>query len=180
MTLPLPDRQDLRQLLTQLDAIHAQLASRRDRVMAVLPEVQYRDREGKLRIYTSLCANLTAQLGQYMRLRRLVILSYLEELRTRAEEGHDCRQCKGHCDLQHAQHLAEIQDAHASLRELLEHLHPFSLALPATSLAGTELLRDFRAAMLKLEEALGEMLFIEESALVPLIRELQRKIHAHE
>ncbi len=180
MPLPLPDRQDLRQLIARLDAIYGQLIIQRDRVSSLLPDVQYADRNGKLRIYTSLCGNLTSQLEQYMRLRRLVILPYLEELRTKEEEGHDCRSCEGRCDMQHAQHLAEIRDAHISLRELLEHLHPFSLTLPVSALSGTDLLREFRASVLKLEENLAEVLFIEESAMVPLIIELQRKIGAHE
>jgi hypothetical protein len=115
-----------------------------------------------------------------MRLRRLVLLPYLAELRRQEEEGHDCRRCEGRCEMQHAQHLADIQDAHSSLRELAEHLHPFHLSLPASALAGTSLLRSFRTAMVKLEEGLNELLFIEETALVPLVEDLQRKIHAHE
>lgn len=180
MTLPLPDRQDLRQLLVQLDALHSQLSALRDRAAAMLPELQYRDRAGKLRIYTSLCTNLITHLGQYMRLRRLVILPYVEELQRQAEEGHDCRRCEGRCDMQHSRHLSEMQDAHSSLRELSEHLHPFNVSLPQNSLAGSDLLREFRASMLKLEEGLNELLFIEESALLPQIIELQRNIHAHE
>ena len=180
MTLPPPYRQDLQQLLNRLDDMHGQLAVWRDSVTNALPEIQYRDHDGKLRIYTSLCANLATHLGQYMRLRRLVILPYLAELRRQEEEGHDCRRCQGRCDMQHTQHLADIQDAHASLRELAVHLHPFNVSLPESALSGSGLLRDFRAAMMKLEEGLNELLFIEETGLVPLIKDLQRKIHAHE
>lgn len=180
MTLPLPDCQDLRQLIALLDGKYAQLANYCERSGTLLPEVQYRDHDAKLRIYTSLCANLNTQLGQYMRLRRLVILPYFEELKKKEEEGHDCRTCGDRCEMQHARHLADIQEAHMSLHELAEHLHPFNLALPDSSLTGSELLRDFRATVIKVEELLAEILFIEESALVPLIKELQRKIWVHE
>ncbi|MBS1614842.1 MAG: hypothetical protein JST06_01845 [Bacteroidetes bacterium] len=180
MPLPLPDCQDLRQLVAHLDGLYVQLSALCERSASLLPEVQYRDHGAKLRIYTSLCANLNTQLGQYMRLRRLVILPYFEELKQKEEEGHDCRSCGGRCEMQHSRHVMDIQEAHASLHELAEHLHPFNLSLPASSLTGTELLRDFRATVIKVEELLTEILFIEESALVPLIKELQRKIWAHE
>jgi len=177
MTFPLPGPQDLQLLSGRLDAICARLATMRDRVAAVLPEVQYCDKDGKLRIYTSLCVNLSAQLGEYLRLRRMHIQPYLEELCAKGKE--DCTG-EGRCLMQHAEPLADIHEAHASLREIVEHLQPLHLQSPASALVGEELLAELRAAMRALETGLNELLLIEESVMVPLMKELQRKIGAHD
>jgi hypothetical protein len=175
-----PVQQDLQQLLLSLDTKYALLEDLLDKIAYALPEVQYLDSEGSLRLYTSLCNNLSAQLGQYMRLRRLVLLPYLKDLLDKEEDGHDCRACGNNCKVQHVAQVANIREAHSELRELLEHLQPVALGLPAGAHEQSPYYRSLRSDMMQKEETLSEVLFIEESALIPMMLELQRNIGAHE
>lgn len=164
-----------------MDGKYAKLESLREKIAFTLPEVQYADKEGKLRIYTSLCTNLSAQLGQYMRLRRLVILPYLSDLVSKEEDGHDCRLCGGHCSVQHAAHIADMREAHVGLRELMEHLPQVGIAMPPNgNIPYGNMLRSLRTDMLQMEETLNEVLFVEESAMIPMMIDLQKSIGAHE
>lgn len=180
MMYPQPAQPDFQQLLLTLDNKYSQLESLLDKIAYVLPEVQYLDADGSLRLYTSLCNNLSAQLGQYMRLRRLVLLPYLKDLLDKEEDGHDCRACGNNCAVQHAAQLTNIREAHCELRELLEHLQPVAVGLSAGEYEQSPYYRSLRADMLQKEETLNEVLFIEESALLPMMIELQRNIGAHE
>lgn len=180
MPFPYPAQQDLQQLLTTLRDKYSRLEMLLARLDIILPEVQYQDKEGSLRLYTSLCTNLSAQLGQYMRLRRLVLLPYLKDLQDKEEDGHDCRACGGGCRVQHTSHNQTIREAHAELRELLEHLQPVGLSLHARQHHFPDVFRSLREDMIQLEQTLNEVLFIEDSALLPMMEELQRNIGAHE
>jgi hypothetical protein len=80
MHYPNPDQHDLQPLLSTLDYKYRQLEALWERVNRFLPEVQYQDQDGSLRLYTGFCTRLSTQLAQYMRLRRLVLLPYLKDL----------------------------------------------------------------------------------------------------
>jgi hypothetical protein len=175
-----PAQQDLQQLLVTLNDKYIQLEKLLDGVAYSLPEVQYLDEQGSIRLYTSLCNNLSAQLGQYMRLRRLVLLPYLKDLLDKEEDGHDCRSCGNNCKVQHSAHVTSITEAHSELQELMEHLQPVTLQLNAVAFDDSPHYRSLREDMMHLEEILKEVLFIEASALVPMMLDLQRNIGAHE
>jgi hypothetical protein len=175
-----PAQQDLQQLLTTLNDKYVQLEKLLNSIAYSLPEVQYFDEHGAIRLYTSLCNNLSAQLAQYMRLRRLVLLPYLNDLLDKEEDGHDCRSCGNNCKVQHSSHVVSITDAHSELRELMEHLRPVTLQLAAGAFEDSPHYRSLREDMARLEELLNEVLFIEESALIPMMLDLQRNIGAHE
>jgi hypothetical protein len=180
MQYPQPAQQDLQQLLTTLEGKNLQLEALREHVNYELPEVQYQDKDGGLRLYTSLCTNLSSQLCQYMRLRRLILLPYLKDLLDKEEDGHDCKACGGGCQVQHASHTASIREAHAALRELLEHIQPMALSLSVSKLTRPDVYHSLRADMLQMEQCMNEVLFIEETALIPMMEELQRNIGAYE
>jgi len=180
MNFPIPAQQDLQQLLATIEDKYVRLESLREKVSQYLPEVQYEDRDGNLRLYTSLCTNLSAQLGQYMRLRRLVLVPYIKDLFDKEEDGHDCRACGGGCRVQHAAHIANIREAHGELHELLVHLQPVATSLHKGRENHSDVFRGLRVDMMQMEQTLNEVLFIEESALVPMMMILQRNIGAHE
>jgi hypothetical protein len=181
MPLPIPAQQDLQQLLSSLTDKYAMLETIRQRMDGSLPEVQLSVRDGNMRLYTGLCTNLSTILGQYMRLRRLVLLPYLQELQDKEEDGHDCKSCGGGCSLQHTSQVNSMRQAHAEISEILDHLQPAAIKLSVASQnEHHERYQQLRSDMMQLELQLRELLFIEESALIPRILELQQNIGAHE
>jgi hypothetical protein len=180
MHYPPPTLQDLQQLLNTLDGKYVQLDALRERVNGILSEVQFKEGNGSLKQYASLCTNLSAQLGQYMRLRRFVLLPYLQDLQHKEEEGHDCKSCGSRCRVQHASYIASMREAHAGFRELADHLQPAAVDTCNIAVQPFPEFRSLLAGMMEMERVLNELLFIEESVLVPMIVNLQRNIGAYE
>ena len=130
-------------------------------------------------IYASQSKKLAEQVGRYIRLRRRSLLPYLNELAEKEDNGHDCRNCATSCTIRHSTQLADIQDAHRQIRETMDQLR--SITPPAPD----ELRHQYGEAMLRkeiavLDEQLSELLYLEETALIPKITEAQKSIHAHD
>jgi hypothetical protein len=78
----------------------------------------------------------------------------------------------------HAEQIAGLQERHQGIRQELENLQETGLQLMTIS-AISDVYQQLRADMLNMDAALSDLLFIEESALVPMVLDLQQKIGAH-
>jgi hypothetical protein len=177
--LSAPLTQDLQSLLNRLqDEEYQYIVSLCDRARADILKLKDTDLPDTILTYTDRCENLIGQVSEYMRVRRLVLLPYMLELAEKEEDGHDCRNCSGTCKVGHADHVQRIRNAHDSLRVQLRLLQSSGLPLYSTGLF-PEAYRSLRSAMLLLDIALMEVIFIEESTLIPMLIDLQQKIGAH-
>jgi hypothetical protein len=128
--------------------------------------------------YTTLSARLAEQAVTYLSLHRQSLLPYLNDLVRKEEAGHDCRGCSVSCNEQHAAQLTAIRDAHRQLQDTMDQLRPAAASLPGETKqpdGDKSLRKDIR----KLDEYLSELMYLEETAIIPTIVEAQQAIHAH-
>jgi len=174
LSAPLP--QDLQHLLSRLqEEAYQQVSNLYDQAGVYITELE--SQTTGMSAYTEHCARLLREISGYQRLRRLVLLPYIKELLEKEEDGHDCSACGGGCTLSHSSRIREIREAHLGIRNGLTALQAGSIQVAHTPYP--ESYSRLRAAMAQLQEILLGILFIEESALIPMLTELQQKIRAH-
>jgi hypothetical protein len=177
ISAPLP--QDFQCLLNRLQEEEYQyISSLCNRVDTAVSDLKQHEEYGRMAAYADRCTSLVTDVRRYMRMRRLVLLPYIQELLDKEDMGHDCRSCGGGCSIRHLGQVNSVRKAHAGIRERLFQVQ--TGPLPVYSLgAFPEACRALRTHMLLLQTALMELLFIEESALIPRMIELQHNIGAH-
>jgi hypothetical protein len=121
---------------------------------------------------------LTKEVSRYLRLRRLILVPYVYDLISKEEDGHDCRDCGGGCSVHHSVQIDHIRTAHRNIGKLISQVRANDLPF-TPGMERHEAYRMLRLAMVLLNNTLTEILFIEESALIPMLTELQQKIGAH-
>ena len=174
-----PTVEDLQCLLSRLqEEKYQQLDDLSGRIVTSLAEVQAQMTHSALDQYLAESADLASQVTHYLRYRRLVLVPYINDLLNKEDEGHDCRSCSGNCAMGHAEQVAGIKEIHQGIRQKMENLQEAGLQLMTIS-AISEAYQTLRADMISIDGALSELLFIEESALVPMMLDLQRTIGAH-
>ena len=117
-------------------------------------------------------STLVAQVQRYIRVRRLSLLPYLHELAEKEDTGHDCRACTSTCTIRHAAQLNDIREAHRGIKESLQVL---KTATAAPEHFSAEMQREGDS----LRDLLSEMIYLEETALIPKISAAQKAIYAH-
>lgn len=127
--------------------------------------------------YAALSQNLIYQIEQYMRLRRFGLIPYIHDLLEKEDSGHDCRDCSSNCDLKHSSQVSAVRDAHEKIKEALSRLQSATIQADA-ALNDSPSYRSLRPIINQLEPTLTELLYIEDSSLIPLIIEAQTAIHA--
>ena len=142
-------------------------------------EIHHGDVHQSASLYTSLSKKLVEQVGRYIRLRRLSLLPYLNELVEKEDDGHDCRKCATSCTIRHSSQVTDIQDAHRQIRETLDKLR--AIVEPVNhELLHQDWEKTLRKEIALLDEQLSELLYLEETALIPKIADAQKSIHAHD
>ena len=177
--LSAPHPLDLQCLLNRLnEEEYPYVLSLCNKVNASVKDLQLHSTREATSIYAGLCSGLSEHISKYMRMRRLVLLPYFLDLLEKEDEGHDCRICSGRCSVQHMAHIAGIRKAHGTMKDLLLQIRTTGWTLYGT-FDYPESYRVLRRNMLLLDNALEEILFIEESALIPMMIDLQQKIGVH-
>lgn len=129
-------------------------------------------------LYTTLSTKLVEQAGLYIGLHRRSLRPYLEELIRKEEAGGDCRLCSVTCSERHSTQLTEIQEVHIQLHETLDQLRAIVEPLQhETSYPDSE--RNLRREVKRLDEYVSELIYLEETAIIPMIIEAQNVIHAN-
>jgi len=107
-----------------------------------------------------------------------MLVPYIKDLLEKEEDGHDCQACGGGCSLDHSARIRDIEVAHAAMRKYIGELRAAVWPIGDSS-AYPNTYRTLRSDMLRLDEALMDIIFIEKSALIPMLEDLQQKIRAH-
>lgn len=136
------------------------------------------DTEQSASLYTALSKKLVEQVTRYVRLRRLSLVPYLHELVEKEESGHDCRACSSSCTIRHSSQIHDIHDAHKQIRDTLSMLRAIEAPIACEQSAAKPECK-LRQQVADLDEQLSELLYLEETALVPKITEAQKAIYAH-
>ncbi len=171
---------DLKALLSRLqEEEYPYIASLCAKANACISALSEAPGQKDIASYTGVCSRLTVQTEQYMRLRRLVLVPYIHDLVNKEEDGHDCRSCSGNCSVRHADQNRQLKAAHSLIRSLLYQLQAGGIPAYHPD-QNPEALRSLRTTMLLLDAALSEVIFIEESELLPEMIDLQEKIGAHD
>lgn len=177
LSAPLP--QDLQCLLNRLQEEEYQyLASLCNRIDTAIADLRGQEDFSRVADYAGLCSGLINEVRRYMRMRRLVLLPYIQELIDKEDNGHDCRMCGGGCSARHRDQVNCVRKAHAGIRERLYQVQTGPTPVYQSG-AFPEGFRAMRTHILLMQTALMELLFIEESALIPRLIELQHNIGAH-
>jgi hypothetical protein len=180
MQLPHPPlAEDLQQLLARLqDEQYKHVTVLSTKIRSRLPIVKATETNATVLQYLHTVDRFNQVVIRHLRSHRLVLVPYISDLLHKEDEGHDCRACRGGCAMHHSERVREIETAHKYLFQDLESLKHAAMLLPepTTDIKEFTLLRN---DIYLLQEAISEVLFIEQSALLPMMLDLQRSIGAH-
>jgi hypothetical protein len=176
---PIPASHDLQQLLSGLQQEkYAVIEALTHRIGTIIPTIQLNEDHTAVDVYLVLCDSLIHQVFNYLRYHRLILLPYIADLLNKEDEGHDCRACSSSCTIRHVEQVERIKATHIALKEDMDLLQRASLALAAMAPYG-DALKTLRSDMMSLNTNLSDLMFIEASALIPMMEDLQRNIGAH-
>jgi hypothetical protein len=148
------------------------------KITECITEIHHGDAHQHASLYTTLSAKLAEQAMAYLSIRRESLVPYLEDLTMKAEAGHDCRSCTSTCSVRHTMQILEIKELHGQLHLTLEALRSISEPM-AHEGQQPDWEQALRKQVKKLDEVLSDLLFLEETALLPKVVLTQEAIHAH-
>ena len=128
-------------------------------------------------LYISLSTKLIEQVNDLIKLRKEVVIPYIDDLSVKKDEGHDCSNCVGGCHIEHTAQIQNLKGSHKKIKEILFRLQ--SVALPLYTEADyPAMYKVLRNEMLQIDTALTELFYLEEAHLIPRVLEAQKAIHA--
>ena len=128
--------------------------------------------------YIILCNNLIADIQKYIQTRKVYFIPYIHELHEKDSTKHDCGNCSGKCHMQHDMKLGELKESHKQIKDIVSHLQMMSLPLHAETIY-PDVYKLLRNQMVLLENTLTDLLYLEDSYLLPKLTEAQKNINAH-
>ncbi len=128
--------------------------------------------------YIILCNNLISEILTCIEKRKEYFIPYIHELHEKNKTSHDCGNCSGKCNMLHELKLVELKESDTRVKDILSHLQMMSLPLHAETIYPDNY-RLLRNQMILLENTLSDLLYLEETYLVPKISEAQKSINAH-
>lgn len=127
--------------------------------------------------WASLSEVWMGNLSKYLELRIDVLVPYLLELNNKETTGHNCSECSGKCDMQHAARLAELDFSNVQITQL------YSTYLDDAMLFRDEVLTSqadlAHAAIDFLNSYLFRLIDLERSVLIPRVRDAQKTIRVY-
>ncbi len=127
--------------------------------------------------YILLCNKIINQVTEMMHIRNDVFIPYYKELHEKNSTNHNCANCSGKCDMQHSMRLVELKESHVAGNDILHQLQMVALPLYSETIYPNAY-RILRNQMVLIENTLTELFMVEETYLIPLIVEAQKKIYA--
>ena len=147
------------------------------RLMDLGMSLKETDEQQHFSVYSSLLLGFVTQVQHICHDRRSVTLPYLTEIAGKAQSGHNCLNCADDCDTEHNTHVSRIENDHYGVRDIFGRLQ--KIAPPLFSEEGSnESYRLIRKELAKMNSLVFELLYLEESQLIPVILDTQRKINA--
>jgi hypothetical protein len=127
--------------------------------------------------YIQLCKKLLKEVLEYVSIRKMSFLPYVNRLAEKQKDGHDCSNCAGGCNLQHEMRLMELKESHHRIKDTLYNLEIASLPLYAETMF-PDAYRVLRNQIALLENTMTELFFLEDSYLIPKVMDTQKIINA--
>ncbi len=128
-------------------------------------------------LYNSLCRHLVSGIREQIQYRQIILIPYLHELEEKQQSGHNCLNCPGKCQTNHAGQLHHLKAAHQHIKEILYRIQ--QITTPAQQDQYTNpASRTLANEVAQLDTTLTELFYIEEAILIPKIMELQSRINA--
>jgi len=127
--------------------------------------------------YIERCNALIDEIKNFINARKGYYSPYLYELHRKEDASHDCSSCSGNCHAGHNIKLAEIKESIARIKDLPNRLQMMSLPLHSETLY-PDVYRALRNHLALLQDMLTELLFVEETYLIPKVAEAQKNINA--
>lgn len=126
--------------------------------------------------YTSFCISVLREVQTFVDDRKNRFVPYINSLSDKVENNHDCSSCSGGCKFNHDVHLLELAATAKQMKELLNRLQMATLPLYIDAIY-PDSYRLLRGFMSLLETNLSELLFLENTHLIPKVKEAQTKIN---
>lgn len=116
-------------------------------------------------------------LSKYLDQRVTVVVPYLMELYNKESTGHNCSECSGKCDMQHAAKLAELDFSNTRITQShFEYLESTKRHNEGPAIAEVALVR---ACIQLLNSYLLQLVDLERTALIPGIKAAQKTIKVY-
>jgi hypothetical protein len=118
---------------------------------------------------------IVGEMQKFNTQRLVYFVPYLKELVDKNEEGHNCSTCSGKCDMHHT---ARLLDFNLSLEEIKNATYR-ERDLLTNGYNGVHVaLQQVHQDIKNLNEILSKLFIIEQTTLLPKIKEAQKKINA--
>lgn len=129
-----------------------------------------------LGVYSGSYTTVLDDVQRLLLFRKEVVIPYIQELRAKVEDGHNCKNCSGKCHVGHNAQMMSLLASHDEIKELLSSIN--NLALPLhKDLHYPDAYRILTNEIAVIENMLTELFYIEESSLIPKILEAQKAIN---
>lgn len=121
---------------------------------------------------------LSGEIKSFVQQRISVFVPYLLELSEKSTTGHDCANCSGRCDMQHALKLMEFTNTLRQMQSTSSYIQTEFAALDTNKESDDDALTWLRKELRIVSNLLDELLRREEM-LIPDIQYAQKNINAH-
>lgn len=128
--------------------------------------------------YVVLCNGIISDVKRFILMRKEKVIPYVHQLSEKVSSSHDCSSCSGNCKLNHELQVLELSGSNAELKKVLNRLQLASLPLYSQTMY-PDAYRILRNRMALIEMSLTELLFLENSYLIPKIIEAQKSIRVN-
>lgn len=139
-------------------------------------KVKSLENEGAITNYTVFCTDIIGETKQFIKERYDRFVPYIHTLLQKVETNHDCTNCAGGCKLNHDMHLLELMSTNERMRNVVSRLQMAALPLYSDAMY-PDAYRLLRGHMSLIETGLSELVFLENSYLIPKVREAQKTIN---
>lgn len=177
--LPIPDPSSLNHVvkyfqLHYYDVLTLSYAKAKEH----LKELQVTDTHQVLLSFSMLCEDTLNKVQEYVQYFTKQVIPYANELNQKAQNGHNCEHCNGGCDMGHKSLLMQLYQGHQDLQRSVHELQMAALPL-YSNLQYPEVYKSLRSDLHFLYSTIDDLIYLEESLLIPKLLESQKKINAH-
>ena len=148
------------------------------RLMKLARKLKDEDKDNSLSVFSSMFISLINQLQAVCEERMLITVPYITSLVKKAATKHNCLNCSDDCGIKHKSQIARIEKDHYSIRDVFARLQKIAPVLYSEDEVLPSAYKTLRKEMMALNTFIYEMIYLEESSLIPAILESQRQINA--
>lgn len=142
-------------------------------------ELQEIEEHQSTSLYLNLSRKLIEEILHYIRLRKNLLLPYIQQLQYKDETGHDCKNCSGSCAMQHGEHIVNLKESNGKMKELLYRLQLVSLPLYFDH-EYPDNYKKLRTEIMIIDTTITELFYLEQDIMLPKIMEAQQNINAYQ